>query len=211
MPMIDKIERGDSTYHIDDRHDGMRVDVIEPASMLRVFSITAEEMRPGEEWRDHITANLTDRHWQACGLSCPVLTWGGTCRKDTFERCDGSFGKFDTAAAATLWEWSLDQQPDTCGDAQLGNGWHAFFPDDRAILQTVNSGAVFAWTLPEDQDWDAARAEIEAGAQYMDDDDEYDDEEGCEGHCDTDDALTSGVGIGEAVYCDGTCVPKTAP
>lgn len=29
----------------------------------------------------------------------------------------------------------------------------------------------------------------------------------CEGHSDTDDALTSGVGIGESVYCDGTCQP----
>lgn len=29
--------------------------------------------------------------------------------------------------------------------------------------------------------------------------------EGCEGHYDTDDALTSGVGIGEPVTCDGTC------
>lgn len=27
----------------------------------------------------------------------------------------------------------------------------------------------------------------------------------CEGHYDTDDALTSGVGIGEPVFCDGTC------
>lgn len=27
----------------------------------------------------------------------------------------------------------------------------------------------------------------------------------CEGHVDTDDALTSGAGIGEAVYCDGSC------
>jgi hypothetical protein len=31
----------------------------------------------------------------------------------------------------------------------------------------------------------------------------------CEGHVDTDDALTSGVGIGEAVYCDGSCVPQS--
>lgn len=29
---------------------------------------------------------------------------------------------------------------------------------------------------------------------------------GCEGHYDTDEALLSGVGIGEPVYCDGTCV-----
>lgn len=29
----------------------------------------------------------------------------------------------------------------------------------------------------------------------------------CEGHVDTDDALTSGAGIGEPVYCDGSCNP----
>lgn len=34
---------------------------------------------------------------------------------------------------------------------------------------------------------------------------EDDEDEGCEGHYDTDEALTSGVGIGEPVYCDGTC------
>ncbi|MFE6226919.1 hypothetical protein [Streptomyces sp. NPDC057854] len=31
--------------------------------------------------------------------------------------------------------------------------------------------------------------------------------EECEGHYGTDDALMSGVGIGEAVYCDGSCQP----
>lgn len=31
----------------------------------------------------------------------------------------------------------------------------------------------------------------------------------CEGHYDTDDALTSGAGIGEPVYCDGSCNPAT--
>lgn len=35
-----------------------------------------------------------------------------------------------------------------------------------------------------------------------------DPEPGCEGHYDTDDALTSGVGIGEPVYCDGSCNPR---
>ena len=32
--------------------------------------------------------------------------------------------------------------------------------------------------------------------------------EECEGHYDTDDALTSGVGIGEPVFCGGSCQPK---
>jgi len=30
----------------------------------------------------------------------------------------------------------------------------------------------------------------------------------CEGHADTDDVLTSGAGIGETVYCDGSCVRR---
>lgn len=30
----------------------------------------------------------------------------------------------------------------------------------------------------------------------------------CEGHADTDDVLTSGAGIGETIYCDGSCVPQ---
>ena len=34
---------------------------------------------------------------------------------------------------------------------------------------------------------------------------------GCEDHYDTDDALTSGAGIGEPAYCDGTCNPAPAP
>lgn len=35
-----------------------------------------------------------------------------------------------------------------------------------------------------------------------------DDTDGCEGHVDTDDALLCGAGIGEPVYCDGSCNPK---
>lgn len=35
------------------------------------------------------------------------------------------------------------------------------------------------------------------------------DDDGCEGHYDTDDALTSGAGIGEPVTCDGSCNPKS--
>ncbi|MEU6389938.1 hypothetical protein [Streptomyces sp. NPDC046939] len=32
--------------------------------------------------------------------------------------------------------------------------------------------------------------------------------EACEGHYNTDDALTSGAGVGEPVFCDGSCQPK---
>jgi hypothetical protein len=147
--------------------------------------LTNAEFRPEEEWREHITATLTARHWSACGLSCPVLTWGGTCRKDKYEECDGSFGKFSSAAAEVLYEWSLDGQPESCGDAQYGNGWHAFFPEDRAILHAANSGAVSAWPVP-DNEWDAHRAEIEAGAVTEDDASmcECTDEQACPEHCD---------------------------
>ncbi|MFJ2115139.1 hypothetical protein ACIOEX_25130 [Streptomyces sp. NPDC087850] len=31
---------------------------------------------------------------------------------------------------------------------------------------------------------------------------------GCEGHYDDDTTLTSGVGIGEATYCDGSCAQE---
>lgn len=136
--------------------------------------LTADQVRPEEEWRDHITSELTAAHWNACGLSCPVLTYGGTCRRDRNEECDGS-SKFDSAAAETLWEWSLDSsQDETSGEAQYGNGWHALFKDERAILQTVNSGAVYAWTVDASEDLDAAWAAIEAGAVYEDDDSDDD-------------------------------------
>lgn len=45
-------------------------------------------------------------------------------------------------------------------------------------------------------------------AEHFDTADDDDDTEGCEGHVDTDDALTSGAGIGEPVTCDGSCNPK---
>lgn len=40
----------------------------------------------------------------------------------------------------------------------------------------------------------------------FDEPDEFFDGEECEGHYDDDFALTSGAGIGEAVYCDGSCL-----
>lgn len=38
-----------------------------------------------------------------------------------------------------------------------------------------------------------------------------DDEPGCEGHADDDFVLTSGVGAGESVYCDGSCIEYVGP
>jgi len=81
--------------------------------------------------------------------------------------------KFDNVGAAVAWHWTLDSgQDEESGDAQYGNGWHALFRDERVIVQTVNSGAVYGWRVPADQDIDAVWAEIESGAVYPDDDDE---------------------------------------
>jgi hypothetical protein len=53
--------------------------------------------------------------------------------------------------------------------------------------------------MAEDRAW---LEELRAAARRG----EYDDDgRDCLGHVDTDEALLSGVGIGEAVYCDGSC------
>lgn len=107
--------------------------------------------------------------------------------------------KFDSVAAAVMWCWSLDSsQDEDCGDAQLGNGWHALFRSERAILHTGNSGFVSAWRIADDADMDEKWEEIEKGARYMDDVE-------CPGHYDDDHTLTSGVGIEKATHCDGSC------
>jgi hypothetical protein len=106
--------------------------------------------------------------------------------------------KFDSVAAAIAWTWSLDSGHDEdCGDAQLGNGWHALFRSERTILHTDNSGFVTAWRIEDGKDIDETWAEIEKGARYMDD-------AGCEGHMDDDHTLMT-KGIGEMSYCDGSC------
>jgi hypothetical protein len=78
--------------------------------------------------------------------------------------------KFDSVAAAIMWTWSLDStQDEDCGDAQYGNGWHALFRSERAVLHTGNAGFVSAWRIEAHEDVDAVWAEIEAGAVYPDD------------------------------------------
>lgn len=75
--------------------------------------------------------------------------------------------KFDSVAAAILYYWSLgSSQDEDCGDAQYGNGWHALFRSERAVLHTDNSGFVTAWRLPDDADTTECWARIEAGAVY---------------------------------------------
>lgn len=80
--------------------------------------------------------------------------------------------KFGSVAAAIMWTWSLDSSQDAdCGDAQYGNGWHALFRSERAILHTDSAGFVSAWRIEDGKDVDAVWAEIERGAVYPDDPD----------------------------------------
>ncbi len=119
---------------------------------------------------------LTSAHWDACNLACPALS-GQPCPRDTFHTCPEYSSKFSSAAAELLWSWSLDSsQDEDCGDAQLGNGWHALFRSERAVLHTGNSGFVSAWRIEDGADVDAYWAEIEKGARYMDDWDDRDHE-----------------------------------
>lgn len=116
-----------------------------------------------------------------------------------YEAGDSVKPKFDSVGAAVMWSWSLgSSQDEECGDAQLGNGWHALFRSERAILHTGNSGFVSAWRIPDTADVDTEWEKIEAGARY-------DDDAECEGHYDDDHTLNSGAGIGEATYCNGAC------
>jgi hypothetical protein len=78
--------------------------------------------------------------------------------------------KFDSVAAAIMWTWSMNSSQDAdCGDAQFGNGWHALFRSERAVLRTGNSGFVSAWRIEDGRDVDECWAEIERGAVYPDD------------------------------------------
>lgn len=110
---------------------------------------------------------LAEIHWQACGLACPALN-GDRCKKDAGESCSGP--KFDTAAAEILWLWSLGSgQDEDCGDAQYGDGWHALFRAERAVLHTDSRGFVSAWRVPESEDLDKVWEEIESRAAHPED------------------------------------------
>ena len=87
-----------------------------------------------------------------------------------YEPYDSVKPKFDTVAAAILHVWSLDSwQDETSGDAQYGNGWHALFRSERAILHEDDGGFVSAWRIEDGKDVGQVWAEIEAGAVYPDD------------------------------------------
>lgn len=139
-----------------------------------------------------ISRELSTDHYNAQGITdddltlCPDLRSGYTHGDDVRP-------KFGSVAALILWQWSLNSdQDDDCGDAQYGNGWHALFRSERAILHTGNSGFVSAWRIDDGKDIDAVWAEIESGAVYEDD-------VMCEGHESTDGP------IGNVVHCDGAC------
>lgn len=87
-----------------------------------------------------------------------------------YEEYDDVRPKFESVAAAIMHMWSLESfQDEDCGDAQLGNGWHALFRSERAILHTDNGGFVSAWRIPDDADVDTVWEEIEKGAVYESD------------------------------------------
>lgn len=90
-----------------------------------------------------------------------------------YEPGDSVRPKFDSVAAAIMHVWSLDSsQDEDCGDAQYGNGWHALFRSERAILHTDNSAYVSAWRIDDAVDIDAEWERIESGAVYEGDGEE---------------------------------------
>lgn len=150
--------------------------------------------RPGDRGGHRCTPECesTERLCLACRLVTPMkeepMTFelpdelfgraeilpGDKLPEDVWYRVGDDVGpKFDNVAAAIMHEWSLySTQDETSGDAQYGNGWHALFRSERAILQTVNSGAAYSWRVPDNEDIDEVWAKIEAGAVYPDDPDD---------------------------------------
>jgi hypothetical protein len=110
------------------------------------------------EWPDELFA----RHVVNAGDPVPTDGW-------PYDEYDSVRPKFDSVAAAIMWTWSLDSsQDEDCGDAQYGNGWHALFRDERAILHTNSTGFVSAWRVEDGKNLDEVWAEIERGAVYPD-------------------------------------------
>lgn len=92
-----------------------------------------------------------------------------------YEPLDSVRPKFDSVAATIMWTWSLDStQDEDCGDAQYGNGWHALFRSERALLHTDSNGFVSAWRIEDGADIDEYWAEIERGAVYPDEEEGFD-------------------------------------
>ncbi|QBZ72205.1 hypothetical protein SEA_KRADAL_319 [Streptomyces phage Kradal] len=119
--------------------------------------------------------------------------------------------KFDSVAAFKLWRFSLvSGQDEDHGNAVDWHRWSALFRNvtdsdsprkserPAAILHTNSQGFVsaewYADELAAEEVWASLEKEWE----------EYDTPE-CEGHYDDDHTLTSGAGIGEPTFCDGSC------
>lgn len=118
--------------------------------------------------------------------------------------------KFDSVAAFKLYRHSLDGgQDEDHGNAVDWHRWSAIFrdvtgsgsshPPERptAMLHNDSQGFISAEWYGNGSAAEEVWAALEKEWAERD--------RQCEGHYDTDDALTSGVGIGEAVYCDGSC------
>lgn len=111
--------------------------------------------------------------------------------------------KFSSVAAFKLHMYTLDGgQDEEHGDAVDWVRWSALFRNvagtgTAAILHTGSQGDVSA-------EWYADGAEAEKVWATLEKEwNKFDNQ--CEGHYDDDAALTSGAGIGEPVYCDGSC------
>jgi len=77
----------------------------------------------------HDIRTLTAPMWEACGIECPAMI-GATCPgtvDGVITRCPGKSSKFPHAAAEVVYGWSLDSQPETCGDTDQPIGYNALF------------------------------------------------------------------------------------
>jgi hypothetical protein len=121
--------------------------------------------------------------------------------------------KFDSVGAFKLWRFSLSSgQDDGHGNAVDWHRWSAIFRNvtdsdssrkseqPAAILHTNSQGFVTAEWYGDGNAAEEVWVSLEEEWNRFDNDDEE-----CEGHVDDDAALTSGVGIGESIKCDGSC------
>lgn len=75
--------------------------------------------------------------------------------------------KFDSVAAMIMHGWSLDSSHDEeSGESGLGNGWHALFRSEHAILHADDFGFVSAWRVQDETNIEAAWEAIEKAAVY---------------------------------------------
>jgi hypothetical protein len=114
---------------------------------------------------------LTDEHFSRDVITSADITLAADDGYDVpYEPGERVGPKFDSVATLFLWSWSLDSgQDEDCGESEYGNGWHALFRSERAVLHTNGQGFVYAWRIEPGKDVDTYWAEIESGAVYADD------------------------------------------